>query len=399
MPVRLLGEDLVVYRDQRGRLGLVGDKCPHRLGGMVMWIPEEGGLRCSYHGWLYDASGQCIEQPYEDHFHPELRFKDKIKIKAYQVQELGGLVWAYLGPEPAPLVPRWEVFVKEGVFREVGMTLLPVNWLQARDNSDGGHHVPELHGRFSRYVLKQLGLEGAARDNHSAGGGLRRVASDHFFRDFSRGDSNNDTETGKFRLSRGEVFPCMVVHPDGHAQIKVPVDDTHTLWFYYYTFDVEEVLRETGIRLEPTNESKEVPTFEVPLPRVVHRWAQPDWERLDNNSGQDQAMLCSIGPIADWTMEHLDIADSAVVAYRKLLEQQIKVVEDGGDPINTFRDPEQNRCIVVPMVKRGKQGDRMALRNDVGRIDRTQAARKYSSVFRAMDAKERGEDVLNKPVH
>ncbi len=90
MPVRLLGEDLVVYRDQRGRLGLEGDKFPHRLGGMALGIPEEEGLRCSYHGWLYDASGQCIEQPYEDHFHPELRFKDKIKIKAYRVQELGG---------------------------------------------------------------------------------------------------------------------------------------------------------------------------------------------------------------------------------------------------------------------------------------------------------------------
>ena len=132
---------------------------------------------------------------------------------------------------------------------------------------------------------------------------------------------------------------------------------------------------------------------------MVHRWAQPDWEQLDNNSGQDQAMLCSIGPIADRTMEHLGVADSVVIAYRKLLEQQIKVVEDGGDPINTFRDPEQNRCLVVLTVKRGKQGDTMALRNDAGRIDRTPAARKYSSVFRAMDAKERGEHILKKPVH
>ena len=105
------------------------------------------------------------------------------------------------------------------------------------------------------------------------------------------------------------------------------------------------------------------------------------------------------GLIQDRTQEHLGIADTAVIAYRQMLEQQIKIVEEGGDPINTFRDPEQNRCVVVPMIRRGKQGDTMALRNDAGRKDRTQAARKYSSVYRAMDAKERGERALSEPVH
>lgn len=394
-PVRILCEDLVLYRDQRGRVGLVADRCAHRLAALALGIPEEEGLRCAYHGWLYDASGQCIEQPYEDQFHSELRFKEKIKIKAYPVEEMGGLVWAYLGPEPAPLLPRWETFVKEGVHREVGMTLLPANWLQISENGEGWH-VRELHGRFSRYVLKRLGLEGASRNNSTSGGGVRQNTP-----------GNVEVEMGAMRVKTGEgpakpatfdAFPATSFHSDGHAQIKVPVDDTHTQWFYYLTFDVEEVGEETGIHLEPINESRDVPTFEVPLPRVVGDWANPDWENLDNNSGQDQMIVSSIGPIMDRTAEHLGPGDTKTIAKRKQLEEQIRLVEDGGDPIYTFRDPDQNRCITV-MDRMEKRGNHDALRNNLGRIDRTQSVRKFSPVYRAMDAKERGEEALKEPVH
>src|SRR5687768_15412092 len=96
--VRLLGEDLVLYRDQSGQLGLVGNRCAHRRAGLVYGIPEAEGLRCAYHGWLYDEGGRCLEQPYEATANNS--FKDRISIKAYPVQELGGLIFAYLGPEP-----------------------------------------------------------------------------------------------------------------------------------------------------------------------------------------------------------------------------------------------------------------------------------------------------------
>jgi len=99
--VRILGEDLILYRDREGRLGLVARRCPHRSFDMQFAIPEDEGLRCPYHGWMFDGSGKCIQQPLE----PLAKgFKDKVTIGAYPVQALGGLIWAYLGPAPAPIL-------------------------------------------------------------------------------------------------------------------------------------------------------------------------------------------------------------------------------------------------------------------------------------------------------
>src|SRR5258707_156480 len=109
--VRILGEDLVLFRDQQGRPGLIGAQCAHRRMSMMLGIPDADGLRCSYHGWLYGRDGKCLEQPYEQAEDPSSTFKERIRMPAYPVQELGGLVFAYLGPEPVPLLPRWELFV------------------------------------------------------------------------------------------------------------------------------------------------------------------------------------------------------------------------------------------------------------------------------------------------
>jgi 5,5'-dehydrodivanillate O-demethylase oxygenase subunit len=108
--VRLMGEDLVLYKDRSGTLGLLELHCAHRRADLSYGIVEGGGLRCNYHGWLYDETGQCIAQPFDDLAYPESQFKDRIKLQAYPVEEKGGLVWAYLGPQPAPLVPDWEAF-------------------------------------------------------------------------------------------------------------------------------------------------------------------------------------------------------------------------------------------------------------------------------------------------
>src|ERR1044072_7867914 len=98
-PLRLLGADLVVFRDRRGRYGVVGERCPHRSASLAFGRVDEEGIRCPYHGWKFDCSGKCIEQPAE----PESAgFKAKIKHTAYPVEKLGGLLWAYLGPEPRP---------------------------------------------------------------------------------------------------------------------------------------------------------------------------------------------------------------------------------------------------------------------------------------------------------
>ena len=103
--VRILGEDLVLYRDRSGTLGLIDRLCAHRRVDLSYGIPEEHGLRCMYHGWMYDETGQCIEQPFEETVHPDGRFKEKVKLAAYPVQDRFGMLWAYMGPLPAPILP------------------------------------------------------------------------------------------------------------------------------------------------------------------------------------------------------------------------------------------------------------------------------------------------------
>ena len=111
--IRLLGEDLILYKDRSGMFGLVEPHCAHRRMNMIYGIPEQNGLRCPYHGWLYDATGQCIEQPYEETEDPDARFKDKIQMKAYPVEQKAGVLFAYLGPQPAPLLPNWDVYAAD----------------------------------------------------------------------------------------------------------------------------------------------------------------------------------------------------------------------------------------------------------------------------------------------
>jgi len=152
--VQVLGEALTLFRDRQGRLGLIGQRCAHRRVDLKCGIPEKEGLRCPYHGWMYDTSGQCIEQPAEGATH----FKDSIKLPSYPVQELGGLIWTYLGPQPAPLLPRWDLFVEEGVFRQIGTTVVPCNWLQCQENAVDTVHTEFAHGRFGLYAMERLGL-------------------------------------------------------------------------------------------------------------------------------------------------------------------------------------------------------------------------------------------------
>src|SRR4029434_2054456 len=136
---RILGEDLVVFRDKKGRYGAVGEQCPHRKASLAFGRVDEEGIRCPYHGWNFDCTGKCLEQPAEP---LEGGFKDKIKHTAYPVEKLGGLLWAYLGPEPRPLLPRWDVLAWEYGKRWVEKhEMYRCNWLQPMENSGSPSHL------------------------------------------------------------------------------------------------------------------------------------------------------------------------------------------------------------------------------------------------------------------
>ena len=153
--VRLFGEDLVLFKDREGRLGLITEQCPHRRASLAYGIPTKDGIRCPYHGWEFARSGECLSQPNEP---DKSSFRHKVKTPAYAVEEMGGLFWAYLGPaETKPLLPRIDGFVAEGAIRMLGRAVVPCNWLQIMENSLDPIHTEWLHGHTYEFVKEQQG--------------------------------------------------------------------------------------------------------------------------------------------------------------------------------------------------------------------------------------------------
>jgi 5,5'-dehydrodivanillate O-demethylase oxygenase subunit len=341
--IRLLGEDLILYKDRSGTFGLMEPHCAHRRMNMIYGIPEENGLRCPYHGWLYDETGQCIEQPYEETEDPDARFKDKIQMKAYPVEVKAGLIFAYMGPSPAPLIPNWDVFAIDGVIRDVGMTILPCNWLQAQENSLDPVHLEWLHAYWTNFIAEMREEPEHKRANRKH----EKIGFDPFEwgiykRRVMEGGSEADTS---WQEGHPIVFPYFLRQGGSGTnrehwtmtgpafQIRVPVDDTHTAhWWVMCHAKPEE---------DPEQRFEDIPFFSPPL-IFLNEEGQPEYSILDSNSAQDIAAWITQGDIADRTGEHLGRSDKGIIMFREMLEKNIRTVEDGGDPINTFRDPDQN---------------------------------------------------------
>ena len=138
-PVRLIGEDLVLYRDLSGTFGLVDRHCPHRRADLSYGFVEECGIRCNYHGWRFDESGGCREQPFEDTANPEARFRDKVRTPRIRSSRKAGSLWAYLGPQPAPLLPNLEPFSWKNGFVQIVFSHDPVQLAAVSGELDRPH--------------------------------------------------------------------------------------------------------------------------------------------------------------------------------------------------------------------------------------------------------------------
>ncbi len=336
--VRLLSEDLVLFRSASGKLGLIEPSCPHRKANLAYGVPEPEGIRCAYHGWLFDEQGNCVDQPSE----PEgSRFKDKVKLKAYPVQELGGLIWAYLGPQPAPVLPKWDVLMWTGVKRYMFYTMLPCNWLQCQENSLDPVHFEWLHRYWGSWVFnrsqppeqrKTWDRTTASRGRHHLKVGFDRFEYGIIKRRLLVGETEDDEW---WRIGHPILFPNILRVGENrwHSfQIRVPVDDTHTLHIIYRVIIPEPA--------ETFPEQETVPWKEEPL--------YDDKGRIRNDyvAAQDQTAWVIQGPISDRPTEHLGVTDVGIIMFRKMLDEQAKVVEDGGDPINVH--PTDKGIIILP---------------------------------------------------
>jgi 5,5'-dehydrodivanillate O-demethylase oxygenase subunit len=330
--VRLFGEDLVLYKDKGGAYGLIDRHCPHRRADLSYGFVEACGLRCNYHGWLFHESGQCIQQPFEDIAHPEARFRDRIKIKAYKVEPKAGLLWAYLGPDPAPLVPTWEPFTWKNGFIQIVISEIPCNWFQCQENSIDPVHFEWLHTNWSRILRGQT--DGPRPPTHL------KIGFDEFefgftYRRILEGQSEDDE---LWTVGRCCLWPnCLFT--GGHFEWRVPVDDDTTLsvgWFF------DRVPEE----MEPFEQAK-IPYWYGPIrDEQTGRWI------TSHVMNQDFVAWVGQGIVADRTQEHLGESDRGVILMRRRLLEEAKVVAAGGEPKGLIRDPEQNGCVRLPIIDR-----------------------------------------------
>ncbi|HSV81072.1 MAG TPA: aromatic ring-hydroxylating dioxygenase subunit alpha [Ramlibacter sp.] len=334
--VRLLGEDLVLFRDRQGRMGLIAEQCPHRRASFLHGIPTQDGIRCPYHGWEFDATGACLNQPNEI---DNPAFRAKVATRAYPVEELGGLHFAYLGPLPAPLLPRFDGFVHPGTIRQLGKVVLPINWLQCMENSLDPIHTEWLHGHHYEFLKEQEGVKVAISTKHE------KID----FKEFEFGMTKHRLLAGHsedgddWRIGHPIVFPNMLAVGNGDEksryfsfQIRVPVDDENTLHLWYNAY-VPPADAEVAAHL-----LNRVHVYDVPFKDGNGEFI------VDNIDGQDMMAWITQGRIADRSTENLGASDKGVAMYRRLLKREVRKVEQGDDPMGIVRDPARNRRIDLP---------------------------------------------------
>jgi 5,5'-dehydrodivanillate O-demethylase len=340
--VRLLGEDLVLYRDGAGHLGLIEEACPHRSASMYYAFPDDCGIRCMYHGWLFAPDGQCLEQPNEP---ADSTFHEKVRAVAYPVQALGGLVFAYLGPAPAPLLPHWDLSVwNEGVVKQIGSAVIPCNWFQIMENTVDPVHAEWLHGRYFQYVLDRqgAGMFAARFDRKHIKIGFDRFDYGIIKRRVLEGQSEADED---WSVGHPLVFPNFLkVGGNRRHEFmwRVPIDDTNTLHIWYQVLEPGP-----GITIPPQD-------------RIgSYTWNYLDGRgefAVDTVNGQDIAAWVTQGKITNRTRERLGTADRGVVLYRQMMREEIEKVQRGEDPLGTIRDPAINERITLPLESGDKLG-------------------------------------------
>ena len=334
--VRILGEDLVLYRGEDGHYGLVEERCSHRGASLAYGSIEGRNLRCPYHGWMYSPEGQCVEQPAEP---SHSTYKDRIKHPAYPVQKIAGLLYTYMGPKPVPLLPRYDVLARtDGEHRVVVLPPLNCNWLQPMENSVDPTHVHYLHrGGRGKPAHGDEGTEIAKHDFEVFEYGIMK----------KRFASNGN---GKLDLVNQHplVFPNMLRQHHGkehYLQYRVPVDDAHTLFFEVYFFESED-----GSAVEQPEDPPVEYAVEAKNPDGVYKMAKV-WM-------QDYMAWETAGAIFDRSKEHLATGDKGIAMFRKLLKREIDKVNKGKDPIGVIRDAQKNQVITFHTVTDSKRGVR-----------------------------------------
>ncbi len=329
-PMRLMGEDLLLYKDLSGTFGLVDRRCAHRRADLAYGMVEQCGLRCHYHGWRYDEKGKCVEQPFEDTCFPERKAKGGISIKSYPVEAKGGMLWTYMGPQPAPLLPDWEAFSWPNGFSQIVISEVPCNWFQCQENSIDPVHFEWMHENWGKRL----------RTGDTALGPTHlKLEFDEFDYGFTyrRVTENSGEDDDAWTIGRVCLWPNGFFLGE-HFEWRVPIDDEHTLsvtWKYTRVPQEREPYVQQGI-----------PTWYGPLTDAQGKW-------IDTHvMNQDFLVWVGQGVIADRTQEHLGASDRGIVAIRRRFFEELERIAAGGEPKGTIRDASKNVRLALPMMDR-----------------------------------------------
>ena len=305
--VRVLGEDLVLYRDLGGTLGLMGIRCPHRSSSLEYGRPRERGLACPYHGWTFDETGACLAMPGEP---ADSNFKDKIRHTAYPVREQGGLIWAYLGESEPPAIPQIDVIAAEDGIRIVeNFCLWPANWLQIVENSVDQVHTGILHGEGSSRADVWSRIPEVDWHEDEYGIQTVQIRGDYGRTNYLRFPTtillNQPWPGGKFDWPRYSAI------------FRTPVDDNHTLLFHV-TY---------------------VPPVDGVLPDLPEGMELPAAGQVQTLFLQDYRAIVTQGMPVDRTVERLGTTDRGVIMLRRKVMVGIEAVRNGKDPEGVMRGP------------------------------------------------------------
>jgi phthalate 4,5-dioxygenase oxygenase subunit len=376
--VRVLGENFVAFRDSAGTVALIDARCPHRLASLALGRNEEGGLRCIYHGWKFGADGRCLEMPTEP---ADSTYRDKIRVASYPVRDAGGIIWAYLGPGPAPRFPAYDWTALPAEQRTVVRVAEHTNYAQSLEGAIDSAHSWFLHRGAVRDWRQRSTISSDQAPR------LEAEDTDYGFRyaAIRKVDANPDTERYVRTTLFAVPFTAFIPRPMNPAlpvsvQIFVPVDDEHTLFYGVWfsqdgsTIDPEVTLGEVGFRpgvdLAPvTYERYQNPGNFWQQDRAAMR-SGDSYTGIAGVSQQDMAVQESMGPLVDRTQEHLGTSDVAVIWMRRRMLDALNRFEADGSlvgqdpkiPLERIRSEQKVIPVDTPWQSVGAYGGEYAAR-------------------------------------
>lgn len=370
--VRVMGQDLVLFRDGTGAWGLLDRDCPHRGADLSFGRYEGNGLRCPFHGWKFDVAGNCLETPAEP---TGSRLCERVRQRSYPVLEKSGILFAWLGePGKAPPLPQFDCFAAPRSHTFAFKGLWNANWLQCFEVGIDPAHPSFLHRFLNDVALAEVGDNAAGKQFRSAAAG--EIAGEHWpmtriMREFHQPEISYEPQPWGLQLTAlrpmtpdlthvrvtQAVFPHTFVIPLSETltitQMHVPVDDTRTYWFSVFTSFAGPVDK-AAMRNQRT-QFISLPDY-VPNSGRHNNWGfNPDEQASQTYLGMgeddinvhDQWAVESMGPIRDRTREHLGTSDKVIIANRRMLQKAIEAVQAGGVAPGVA-DPSQAATMTGP---------------------------------------------------